>query len=233
MKQKTLVAFGDSCTFGHGLEDCIASDGFNPGKTPSKFAWPTLLAEKLNASCSNLGIPGASNKEIWNKIMNTKLGAYQTTEIKNGVRQSVMRGNPDENRNIIVIIGWSLFNRSCVLRKNSVEQIGVWQDSKASKSYFKHLYDDHDMNMDFYLRANFVKEYLNNLGITNYHWRLETTLEDEQPEWNTVQFFDFEYHKLKKKYPLALDDMHPGPQAHAELAEVFYSMIKGTRSSVG
>ena len=71
---KTLVAFGDSCTYGHGLKDCIAADGVNPGKRPSERAWPTELADEFkDIPYANLGIPGASNKEIWNKIMNTKL----------------------------------------------------------------------------------------------------------------------------------------------------------------
>ena len=107
MTQKTLVAFGDSCTYGHGLKDCIASDGINPGKWPSKFAWPTHLAgEWIDMQVGNLGIPGASNKEIWNKIMNTKLDS-----------------------NNLVVIGWSLYNRSCVIKKHTVEQIGIWQNN--------------------------------------------------------------------------------------------------------
>ena len=210
MSRKILVTFGDSCTYGHGLEDCLAADGFNPGKKPSQFAWPTLLASKMDYDLANLGIPGASNKEILHKVMNTKLP-----------------------NNAVVIMGWSLFNRTCIIKKHSVEQIGIWQDSKASKSYFKHMYDDYDMHIDFYLRANFIKNYLDRLGIENYHWRLETTLEQEQPTWNNVQFFDFQYHKVKKKYPLALDNLHPGPEAHKKLAEIFEEIITRTRSSVG
>ena len=211
MTQKTLVAFGDSCTYGHGLKDCIASDGINPGKWPSKFAWPTHLAgEWIDMQVGNLGIPGASNKEIWNKIMNTKLDS-----------------------NNLVVIGWSLYNRSCVIKKHTVEQIGIWQNSKSSKSFFKHMHDDYDMHLDFYLRANYVKKYLDSLDIENYHWRLETTLAENKPNWNQVQFIDFDYHKIKKQYPLAEDNLHPGEKAHKKVAEVLFQHIKRTRSSVG
>ena len=91
MSSKILVTFGDSCTYGDGLEDCYA-DG-NPGKKPSKFAWPTLLASQMNYDIANLSRPGASNKEILHKVLNTKL--------------------PD---NAIVILGWSFFNRTCIIK---------------------------------------------------------------------------------------------------------------------
>ena len=42
-----LVAFGCSYTYGHGLPDCIMAKG-RAGKRPSKFAWPYLLAKKLD-----------------------------------------------------------------------------------------------------------------------------------------------------------------------------------------
>ncbi len=213
---KTLVAFGDSCTYGHGLKDCIAPDGVNPGKSPSEMAWPTELAYNFAPTNSeeipyaNLGIPGASNKEIWNKIMNTKL-----------------------DHNNIVVIGWSLYNRTCVINKHGVDQIGIWQDTKPAKSYFKHLYDDYDMHNDFYLRANHIKQYLDQKEIENYHWRLETTMSEQVPKWNEVRFIDFDYHNLKNKYPLAQDNLHPGEEAHKKIAESLFQHIKGTRSSVG
>ena len=210
MNRKILVTFGDSCTYGHGLKDCIAKDGRNPGKKPSKFAWPTLLAEQMDYDCVNLGIPGASNKEILHKVLDTKL--------------------PD---NAVVIMGWSFYNRTCIIKKHSIEQIGNWQNSKASKSFFKHIHDDYDMHLDFYLRANFIKNYLDNLGIENYHWRLEETLEKQKPRWNEVKFLDFDYHKVRKKYPLAMDNLHPGEEAHQKLSEVFLNKIARTRSSVG
>tara|TARA_B100000927_G_scaffold269526_1_gene245010 strand:+ start:2208 stop:2828 length:621 start_codon:yes stop_codon:yes gene_type:complete len=206
MSRKILVTFGDSCTYGDGLEDCLPPQMENP----SKFAWPTLLASKMDYDVVNLSKPGASNKEISHKVLSTKL--------------------PD---NAVVIVGWSFYNRTCIIKKHSVEQIGIWQDSKASKSFFRHLHDDYDMHMDFYLRANHIKNYLDNLGIENHHWRLEETLEEQIPFWNSVKFLDFDYHKIKKKYPMALDNLHPGPEAHKRLAEKFEEIITRTRSSVG
>ena len=206
MSRKILVTFGDSCTYGDGLQDCLPPKMPNP----SKFAWPTLLASQMDYDLVNLSKPGSSNKQISHTILSTKL--------------------PD---NAVIIVGWSFYNRTCIIKKHSVEQIGVWQESKASKSFFRHLHDDYDMHMDFYMRANLIKNYLDNLGIENYHWRVEEILEKQEPRWNSVKFLDFDYHKIQKKYPRAMDNLHPGEEAHKELAETFEELITRTRSSVG
>ena len=58
MSRKILVTFGDSCTYGDGLQDCLPPKMPNP----SKFAWPTLLASQMDYDLVNLSKPGASNK---------------------------------------------------------------------------------------------------------------------------------------------------------------------------
>ena len=65
-----LVAFGCSVTYGHGLEDCIASDGIGAGSIPSKFSLPSILADKMNLDCDNRAVCGLSNLGIVDKILN-------------------------------------------------------------------------------------------------------------------------------------------------------------------
>ena len=62
-----VIAFGCSFTFGHGLPDCF-NPPKNPGKAPSKYAWPSLVANELNVKCINKSLPGSSNKRIWHNI---------------------------------------------------------------------------------------------------------------------------------------------------------------------
>ena len=60
-----LFAFGCSLTYGHGMEDNWDSNNNRPFPySPSKKAWPFLLANMLNYNCVNLARCGASNKEI-------------------------------------------------------------------------------------------------------------------------------------------------------------------------
>jgi len=69
---KKIVTFGCSVTYGHGLPDChIAPD--MPGKSPSKLAWPSLVANQANVQLSNQGKCGASNLEILYNILKYKL----------------------------------------------------------------------------------------------------------------------------------------------------------------
>lgn len=53
--KKTLFAFGDSFTFGHGFPDCLT---FQTG--PSTFSYPNLLAKKNGYDLVNLSQPGSS-----------------------------------------------------------------------------------------------------------------------------------------------------------------------------
>ena len=139
-----LVAFGCSFTWGCGLSDVWNVEKnkgiFNQG--PSKYAWPQVLADKLNLECINLGIPGASNKEIWYNIVNAEF----------------------ENDDIIIIL-WSHFNRYCFIQKNKIMQLGTWmvidrlrrwrshpKQREQSKTFFKYFYNEYDMLLDFYLR---------------------------------------------------------------------------------
>ena len=65
-KDYKLVTFGCSYTYGHGLPDCIMAKG-RAGKRPSKFAWPYLLAKKLDMSV------------FFFSVKKTKRGYYETT----------------------------------------------------------------------------------------------------------------------------------------------------------
>ena len=56
-----LFAFGDSFTQGVGLSE-ETKDPVN--STPSKLAWPQLVADLLGYECVNLGLGGGSYKEV-------------------------------------------------------------------------------------------------------------------------------------------------------------------------
>lgn len=203
---KQIVAFGDSCTYGHGLIDCHKVGG-DPGDKPSNLAWPNMLGKILDCPSYNLGIPGASNKEIWYKILNTKLDQDST-----------------------VIIGWSMMNRFSIIKsKSSVEQIGIWKKDKVSKSYFKQIEHDYDSNIDFFARANHIKLHLDSMGIENYHFKVE--YERYKPIWNCVEFLDVRHYEIRQRNPLAEDNLHPGPAAHKQVAEVLHKLIAENRAS--
>ena len=186
-----LVAFGCSYTYGHGLDDCVTGKG-HPGPFPSKYAWPQLLASKLDLECVNMGIPGASNKEIWKTIMDF-----------------------DFRANDKVFILWSLPNRWCIYKDSkTIERIGPWVNSKLSKMFYKILYSEYDQITDLNLRMSHASHHLNSMNLENYHHHLRD-LEIQRYARHANRFTNVEpFAILSEKYKLAKDRLHPGVEAH-------------------
>ena len=198
-----LVAFGCSNTWGWGLSDIW---NIKNNDQPSKYAWPQLLADKLNIRCNNLSIPGASNKEIWYNIINAK---FETDDV--------------------VTILWTYFDRYCILQKNNTDQIGAWKTDVLSKQFFKYFYDEYDMLLNLYLLIDHVQYSLENKVKLIKHFLVFKPHEwiknyDKDFTWNMahpVLFLDDIDH-----FPKALDKNHPGPKTHEMFAEKIYNEIR-------
>jgi hypothetical protein len=156
-----IIAFGCSYTYGHGLSDCLEDDKTTQGPTPSKFAFPSLLAKKLNCESINIGKSGNSNKEIWNDILNFKF-----------------------QENDIAVIVWTYFSRFCIIKSDSIRRINPWKEEE--KVFYMNYSNRHDMVLDFYGRLNHVGSYLNNIGIRNYNFVIEYP-DIEIPSWSQTK----------------------------------------------
>lgn len=191
-----LLAFGCSNTYGHGLEDCIMPNMRNPGLIPSKFAWPSVVADQLKITLLNQSQPGASNKEIWNQILTNNF-----------------------EKNDIVIIMWSAWGRWCILHEDKeLTQIGPWIKNKLTRSYYKSLYNDFDNGLDFWLRVNHIYMLLESLGISQYHLTCNDIKRQgpKEPCWNKVKLTPVDFSEIRKKYPKALDGSHANEDAHKD-----------------
>jgi hypothetical protein len=153
-----IIAFGCSYTYGHGLPDCLDDDKVTQGSEPSKLAFPSLLANKLNYKCINLGKSGNSNKEIWHDILNFKF-----------------------QQNDIAIITWTYFSRFCIIKSDNIRRINPWKEEE--KLFYMNYSNRHDMILDFYARLNHVNLYLNNTDVKNYNFVIEYP-DMEIPVWN-------------------------------------------------
>jgi hypothetical protein len=68
---KRIVAFGDSNTFGDGLDDnMLDCNGIRDYNVPSQYAYPELLGEYFNVPVKNLSIPGCGNETILRLLCN-------------------------------------------------------------------------------------------------------------------------------------------------------------------
>jgi len=226
-----LIAFGCSLTFGVGLSDiwdykknkCIY-------ESPSKFAWPQLVANKLNIECVNKSKAGAGTKEIWFKIVNTKFK------------------NSD-----IVIVMWSNINRHCIINEenHSIQRVNIWDKDDQSKLFYKYFWCPSDFYLETLLRVNhiqlflqdkvkLIKHLMSSDTIDILKTKLKVAKSDQEKfnilttelrqVWNIVQFLEFDGVRqdiCDEKYgPLALDDHHPGPLAHEKFANKIFEQIK-------
>ena len=210
-----LITLGCSNTFGVGLPDIWNVEG-NYGMHehgPSKYAWPTVLADKLNLECVNLGKPGASVKEIWYNTLHNV--SYKDS---------------------IVIILWPFFDRYCFLQKNEIMKVGTWMitdklrrwhtepNYEQSKAFFKYFYDEHDMLLDFYLRANHIQLFLQDkVELIKHHTVCEPQIDFD---WNKIKPSLYMKNFSEQYLPKALDGGHPGLNAHEAFAIAIYNEIK-------
>lgn len=203
---KRLITFGCSLTYGQGLPDCHV-DPHYPGLTPSKFAWPEIVAEGLNRKCINTSTPGSSNKRIWYNIINFKF-------------------KPDD----IVIVLWSWGERFAILKdKNSVNDIGTWMESENAKAYYQHLYNEYDSLMQTKLYVSHANFILKDKAIPVYNLTVkkETTdifkLSGQRVSHIPLYICDDNY---VSKYPPALDGKHPGVECNRIFAKdmLYYIM---------
>ena len=176
---------------------CTAGEGL-PAR---ELAWPELLATLLKYQCINKGKQGASNKHIRYLIQNYSF-----------------------SKNDIVIIQWTNADRTSVISQNTVKDILPKDADKSKwiKSYFQNLNTKIDSLYDLYTNANYIKYYLDDLGIPNYHCILHKSYKTNF-KWSKVQF----YKGIHDEFCIdSCDDkLHPGIKSHKKFAKYLYKQI--------
>jgi hypothetical protein len=200
-----LIAFGCSNTYGQGLKDCVSlKRKTNPGDSPSKFAWPSILAKNLDLECVNMSVPGASNKRIWYEIMHFK---FYVTDV--------------------VCIMWTAKNRWCIINKDNIQDIGTWTKSKQAKRFYKSLYSETDQNLDLNMRISHTSNYLkeNNLR----HFQLMYKSEEYNPSHFNLRtdLINLDFSNYISRFPKAIDGLHGSEDTHFNFASDLYDTIKG------
>lgn len=211
---KRLLAFGCSHTYGQALFDSYLNEKEGICLA-SKFAWPNILAQKLNKTCVNLSVEGASNKQICYKILNTNF-SYED----------------------YVFILWTYSSRTCVLQDElNVKHLSVQikKDkknvhlNKESEIYYRNFFTEYDSIINDYFYFNLANLYLEKLNLDTVVNLLVT---DEQIhnhfmplKWNKVKFLDFYFEDFRSKYPKASDGGHLGEEGHIVYANKIFDKL--------
>jgi hypothetical protein len=189
-----ILCFGDSFTYGVGLPDYV-EHGPN-----SLYAYPQLLAEQFGCCSLNLASPGASNKEIWNIILQTKLSPAD-----------------------IVVIMWSHPSRTCVINTPQEDpyttekwripehvtgkfwtehqtSIGTWMDNDdlsdsdlnvLANAYYKNIHNEVDADISTQLYMTHIDSYLKHIGIKTVVHAMIPWQSIQRTHWNDLRVLKF------------------------------------------
>ena len=200
-----LIAFGCSFTRGYGLEDIWDNKNKDSFRRPSKYAWPSVLAQLLDRKCVNKGNGGASNKEIWNRLI-------------------TFRFKQDD----LVVVNWSFTHRTGFrLKRFNKEQIIGHREplSPTEEYYYKNLYCKKQAYDEWIVHMNHAGRYLRSRNIKMVNTVIERNMSRWLPDYNMETILPVYWENYQDKYEKALDGSHPGPLAHAAFAQRIFELI--------
>ena len=214
-----IITGACSVTYGHGLKDCIAKDGKNPGPQPSQYSYVSLLGKKLNQEVINLSTPGGSNERM--------LYELQTVNI-----------NPQDT----VIILWSYFYRNAFYNQYGIANFHAYGGIEEYNKYLVNVSNDNDAQLKNLLNILYTTYYLESKGCKIMYGFLESFMEERlfKPyeevfykslfhieKYNCLDFYLFQAWGFQNEgvFPLAGDNSHPGEMFHEFLADHIYNLF--------
>ena len=183
-----LVTFGCSLTYGQFLYSRYTQ------------SWPAQLGAMLNVPVVNMGMHGASNKEILYEILNFD---FQSEDV--------------------CVIMWTNIYRWIIFDEIENNRLGAWQRTKQAQAFVEHFWNEYDMELDLFERANHAHKIIPNC----YQLVSDNISLKAPPKWNKVNFLtDIDFDHIRQQYTPASDGKHPGKEAYTELAEKLYNAIR-------
>ena len=191
-----LITFGCSFTYGLGLPDCI--DTGTEWSSPSNFAWPNLLANKLNYQLKNESYPGSSNLEILYRILNFKF-----------------------EQDDVVVIMWTVPPRDMYFQPfgKLYRRLGIWMRDRFAKKWILSI-NDQDYTQRTWIYIHHADLYLKNLKVKYLHCPAYSY--DDKPDYLNIENF---YHNSIVEIDKALDNAHPGIASHEQISKKIFNYI--------
>lgn len=206
-----LIAFGCSNTYGVGLKDCYDAEwGGSKDLPPSKFAWPEKLAEILGVECVNASRGGSSNREIWWKIINFDF-------------------QPDD----VIAVLWSFPDRDCIINPlydEHPEQINTWHRNKTVQRFVVDTYCEFDKRMESHTYIHHANILARPKVKNFYNFASQEVQLCPYPEWQQYPIL-FDMENVYDGGDRALDEIHPGPECHNQLAQEMHKKIQSVEQN--
>lgn len=201
-----LIAFGDSVTYGQGLEDCNGPN-FTPGPVPSKFAWPQILADILNIQVVNNSLSGVSNLHILWRLLNFK---FQSNDL--------------------CIVQWTHFGRTPLTKLTYKHLDKEWladDYNKATILQMEEMQVTH-LGIKNYLIIHHAHLHLKDKGIKHVFMSSTKDLSSYKLP-HALKIPELSSTVKLPKVDLALDKQHVGPKSHEILARLLQVKINELR----
>lgn len=196
-----LVAFGCSYTYGHGLTDCHIDPNL-PGSEPSKFSWPSLLADMLNVEVVNCSDPGASNIHMLWKLINFEF-----------------------KKDDICVIMWSHFGRLPFSNLKYDPNNVIWENYDRSVIRSLPDIDKENIIVKNCIVMHHAYSYLEMKNIKHMMVVAPNDLKSYKFPYINIPSLNADITIQKYQSDLALDNLHPGPDTHKTIAKEIYNKI--------
>jgi len=221
-----VIAFGCSATYGQSLEDCTV-DTILPGPTPSKFAYPNLVANELGTTCVNKSIPGCGNLRILTEILNfdfepSDIAIVQWTWHPRALLVS-------EQKDFLDIGPWMTEDFSPVpLKEKLLEYLSKKANTTVSK-HKQHAIDFYNIHSDYHLKMtswmymdyaalHLARTNTTKVFLTHEYWDADACMGQDQRDILEV-FYDL-------RVDFGADNMHPGLESHKIWANKILTFLK-------
>lgn len=120
---KTLYTNGCSWTYGNGCEDKPEIAARSPNVDFRDYAWPKFLSQSLKFNCVNDSIGGGSNSRIFRRTLDY-----------------VTRLAHEERKNTIVVLAWTLIERSEIYVSDLKESEAGWFRFNVTQPFSSYYY---------------------------------------------------------------------------------------------
>ena len=197
-----LVAFGCSYTYGYGLSDCHIEPN-KPGPNPSKLAWPSLLANMRDLEVVNCSNIGASNIHILWRLINF-----------------------DFKNDDLCVIMWTHFSRE-PFSNLKYDPAHIYRDNYENFSVMQEL---PDLNKENIVIRNIIHIHHGYSHLTSKnikHLSIIASHDAISHKFPNIKIPTLmkDIRVNKSKLDKALDGLHPGPNAHMDIAEQLLDKI--------
>ena len=211
-----LVSFGCSITYGHGLPDCFIPP-LMQGPTPSEYAWPALVSNKLGLENINNSRCGSSNQRILNDLLSFNFKEDDT-----------------------VVILWTYYRRSLlwetdtvchdILPNPKITWNSVNTNLNQSEEYYR-VHGDYDMFTQTLLSMSHANLFLSsrNIKIHNFYFDIMLNKSINMYSYLSTAIKDCKLNYmnlLQFKVDKALDESHPGILSHKRMSSNILNNIK-------